>query len=203
MTTIFLGVEDDLSESTARAVLRVVFGASVELRRLHGKRAGGFGQIQKNILKYMNLAAQYPVLLVTDLDTWACPPALIAEWFGGRGIPSSMSFRVAVREIEAWLLADTDGFADYVGVSRRAVPTDVDSLADPKSTLISLAKKGRREIRAEIVPGKRNHSPQGLGYNTVLSHFVEEKWSATVASNNSESLKRAISDLARLKSNYV
>ncbi len=203
MSLIFVGVEDELSASTARAILRSVFGDGVEMKRLHANRAGGFGQIQINISKYTKLAANQCVLLITDLDQWNCPLTLISNWFGEVKIPDRMSFRVAVREIEAWIMADSDNFAEFLGVPNYAIPSNLDTLVDPKKVLVSLARKGRKEIRAEIVPSKGSNSPQGLGYNDALSGFVNEKWDAAGAGKRCDSLRRTLVDLKKLQHHLI
>jgi len=54
---------------------------------------------------------------------------------------------VAVREVEAWLLADGTNFSRFLRVQEGALPKDVEAIKDPKACLIGLARKSRsREI---------------------------------------------------------
>ena len=59
-----------------------------------------------------------------------------------------MCFRVAVAELENWLLADRVGFAGYFGVREGQIPDASDSIDDPKALLLRLAiSSRRREVR--------------------------------------------------------
>ena len=68
---------------------------------------GGFGRMRARLPGYRNASHVYPHLLLTDLDAYACPSALMADW-GVQSEPPRFLFRVAVREIEAWLMGDRD-----------------------------------------------------------------------------------------------
>jgi hypothetical protein len=69
-------------------------------------RKGGNGYLRSRIPSFCQLARYEPILLITDLDNWTCPAELRTRWLGGLTQPSTMLIRVAVREVEAWLLAD-------------------------------------------------------------------------------------------------
>src|SRR5712692_11428194 len=91
-----------------------------------------------------NAAAHWSCWLVlVDLDQdFACASALIVDWF-----PSPapyMRFRVVVRELEAWLLADAERFARFFSVKHSAIPKTPESLLDPKAALVGLAARSRR-----------------------------------------------------------
>lgn len=67
-----------------------------------------------------NQAARYsPWVVVVDLNAEAdCAPSLCAQWLPDPA--PNLCFRVAVREVEAWLLADGETLARFLGVSRRS-----------------------------------------------------------------------------------
>lgn len=199
MKTIFVGVEDDLSFRVAINLIGRVFTTGYSPQRLHARRAGGFGEIRGNLEKYLKLAIREPVVLITDLDRYQCAPSLIAEWFGKNEQSNFLCFRVAVREIESWLMADRTNFASYVGVSEAKVPRQIENESDPKSRLIAIAKNARKGVRDEIVRKGSARLSQALGYNDALSTFVDSNWNADAAAEQSNSLKRAIDSLARLK----
>jgi hypothetical protein len=101
-----------------------------------------------------------PVLLMTDLDHVECAPVLIDDWCGRHPLPKNMLFRVAVREVEAWLLADREGFSKYSGVPVEKIPRNPESLDDPKQMLMKLIRRyGYRKIKVEVLPdrGSLNH----------------------------------------------
>jgi hypothetical protein len=199
VSTVFLAVEDDLSEAVAEKLLGRVFGAACVPQRLGKGRARGSGQIRINLWKYADLARTQPVAVITDLDDHKCPIALINDWFGLRKIPAGMAFRIAVRETEAWLMADRAGLSMFLGVPERLIPDNVEAISRPKERLIGIAGRARRELRNEIVPARGSLARQGLGYNDVLSRFVRESWNADAAKSGSESLRRAISGFERLR----
>lgn len=113
-----------------------------------------------------------------------------------------MVFRVAVRAIEAWLLADRERIAAYLGVSLHSVPALPDALADPKQALVNLARKSRRRaIRDELVPREGSGRQVGPAYSSRLQDFVlhpADGWRPEVAAGNSDSLARCIRAIERL-----
>ncbi|MGK2872392.1 MAG: hypothetical protein ACSLFL_09070 [Alphaproteobacteria bacterium] len=196
MTEIYLATEDELSEAVAE---RLVMDSNKKLRvavRM-GKRGNGY--LKRKLPELMRVANSFPVLMLTDLDRIECPPALIAEWSSGRPLPREMLFRVAVREVEAWLLADREAFAAFVGAPPNKIPLNPDSLDDPKQTLLGFVRRyGRREIKADILPKSGSRCTVGLGYNQRLSRFVTELWEPERAATCSDSLARAFERLRNL-----
>jgi hypothetical protein len=124
-------VEGDTDEVIIRRVLEHV-GLTCGI--VYGKQ--GKSDLLKRLPNY-NKAAHYALwLAVVDLDQDArCAPNFVH-----RILPepaSRMCFRVAVRAVEAWLLADAEHLAAYLGVSATKIPHSPDSEVDPKTTLIN------------------------------------------------------------------
>jgi hypothetical protein len=158
----------------------------------------GFGKIKKNIKAY-NKAAKYDYyFVITDLDSaYGCAPLLIDSWLPDRR-NDRLVFRVAVREIESWLLADRKGFADFFAVSRELVPLNPDTIPDPKHAVITLAKRSRkRNIREAIVPID-DYASIGPGYNLVFQDYIQNHWDIAVARQYSPSLEKALRALDRI-----
>jgi len=131
--------------------------------------------------------------VLTDLDTAVCPPKLIKEWLSDSTQHHNLLFRVAVREVESWVLADRDHFAKFLGIMKELVPVDVDEIDDPKEYLINLVRKSRkRRLREDIVPTRGSTAKQGPNYNGCLISFVEESWVPNKAMRSSPSLRRTI-----------
>lgn len=195
MTYIYLAVEDKLSETVGERLLREHFGADVSITVLSG---GGFGYLKKSARKFAEIAKRNVVLLITDLDTAQCAPTLRNSWLAGMDIAETFVFRVAVREIEAWVMADVAAFAAFLKVSPAKIRSDVEAIHDPKAELIRLGRSAPREIRAELVPSAGVRAMVGLGYNAILANFVRNSWSPARASENSNSLSRARSRLEEL-----
>ena len=141
-------------------------------------------------------AAQFGIdsLLVTDLDAWATPNDLGRDWFGVlclSELPDGFIFRVAVHEIESWILADKDGLARYLLISPDNFPDNSDTIPDPKQFLLNLvAAKCRKKRFREMLPLKGQKI--GIGYNPVLSDFIDNQWDIDQAIFRSSSLKRAM-----------
>jgi hypothetical protein len=105
----------------------------------------------------------------------------------------NLIFRIAVREIESWLLADRTGFASFLNIKKQLIPLNPDGIRDPKRLLINLAKRShRRLIRNAIVPTPGNTARIGPDYNGQLSYFVTNIWNIEEALKNSDSLRRTV-----------
>jgi hypothetical protein len=189
---IHLATEDELSES-------VLFRLLSDAKRFAiGKRyrRGGNGYLKSTIAGWNRAAAGIPFLVLTDLDTHRCPSALIASWLTTAQHPN-LVFRIAVREVESWLLADRMNFAKYLGIAETLIPAKPDELLDPKQTLIELARKSRNKAhREDIVPRKGSTAKQGPDYNARLGKFVNTTWNPVTAAKSSPSLARAVAKLA-------
>ena len=190
---INLAFEDSLSESVLRVLLRGS-GRCYEVATLY--TGGGFGYLRQRVRGFNNAAKGIPFLLLTDLDTAECAPVLVREWLPVSPHPNLL-FRIAVREVESWLVADRENLARFLGIRVELVPFDPDSIPDPKSVLISLASKSRnRRLRDDIVPRPGSTSKQGPNYNGRLIGFVEHIWDPGVATATSASLRRTVEALA-------
>ncbi|MEM6270252.1 MAG: hypothetical protein AAF998_12495 [Bacteroidota bacterium] len=164
---------------------------------------GGFGYIRKRIRNFNRAARNLPFLVVTDLDDKPCPVALIAEWFP-EPMSDNMIFRIAVREVESWLLADRAGFAEFLGIAQNIVPFRPDEVTDPKAELLLLTRKcRRREVREDILPRDWAVIKQGPNYNGRLLEYVANTWDPTRAREASPSLDRMLSALDRFSFSYA
>lgn len=154
----------------------------------------GFGYIKKNINGFNQASIASTFFVLIDLDDFECPLSLLNEWLEK---PPNHNFicRVAVREIEAWLLADKEGFSEFTGVSLINFPDDPELERDPKRKLISIVKRSRkRQLKEDILPINNNASI-GPNYNERLMQFVLDYWEISRACNRSESLRRAFKQL--------
>lgn len=190
--SIILAVEDELSETVARKVTQY---ANPELKIVNCLRKNGFGYLKKKANDLNQTAKTFPVLLLTDLDNADCPMSLLSSWLNQPKHPNFV-FRIAVKEVESWLLADRAGMSQFLGVRNNGIPNDTDSIFDPKRLLINIARRSRdRAIRNELVPENSSTCNQGKGYNMKLSYFVEKSWDIDAACENSRSLSRAVINL--------
>ena len=186
---LHLVIEDELSEVVIRRLL-----ADTDRDYCVGSSYGrsGFGYLRKTANNWNAAAgAGTPILLLTDLDQHDCPPQLIDEWLN-HPCHENFLFRVAVREVESWVLADREGFAQFLGISSQLVPLQPDHVADPKQTLINLARRSRRRpLKESLVPRTGSTATQGPDYNGCLGDFVRAQWNSNAAKDRSPSLNRA------------
>ncbi len=193
MASIALATEDALSEEIGQ---RLVTDAGLNVvQRLRG---GGRGYLQKRMANFSEMARRLPVLVITDLDQVVCPPALIADWLPDRLHRRNLLFRVAVHEVESWLLADAEAMRELLGRGANALPRAPDSLRDPKATLLQLARRAPREVREDLLPSDGAVASRGLGYNARLCELVRRSWDPSRAARQSSSLRRARERLSEL-----
>jgi hypothetical protein len=190
-----IATEDELSEAVAVRLVNEAFGDGKIGNRLG--RAGN-GYLIKKLASLRQMAAREPVLILTDLDDTICAPNLLQKWSDGQAFPGNLLLRVAVRETEAWLLADRNGIANLLGISPNNIPPNPETLDDPKRFLLNLARKAKREVRSELIVAKGAVASQGLGYNRLLSSFVSGDWQLENAINRSTSLSKAVVRLRQL-----
>lgn len=194
-----LAVEDDLSEAVLQVMLR-----QAPRRYAVGTcyARGGFGYLRKTINGFNNAAKGTPFLVLTDLDVAECPPTLIKEWLRQPRHPNLL-LRIAVREVESWLLADRDAFAKFLGIRVELIPNNADRIADPKKFLIGLTRKSPfASLRKDIVPPQGSNREQGPDYNGRLSWFVWNRWRARRAKAHSPSLRRTVDRLSRFTPHF-
>ncbi|MNV69490.1 hypothetical protein D3C71_1624030 [compost metagenome] len=147
--------------------------------------------MKSRLQSFCEIAVHQPVFLLTDLDRVKCAPSLIKKWMSNLEQPQNLVFRVAIREIESWLLADHEAMRSLLGERIGKLPLDPDSLADPKQALLTLAGRAPREIREDLVAMDGALARQGLGYNAQLCQMVRSRWQPARAAERSESLARA------------
>lgn len=187
MLYVALATEDALSEAVGKRLLAEVAPpteANLCLRR------NGFGYLRSKMKNWCELAVQQPVVLLTDLDKHSCPSSLMDDWFGELSRPNQLIFRVAVREVESWLLADHEAMRQLMG-QKSKLPSEPDSIVDPKRYLLGLAQKASREIRQDLVMGNGISASQGIGYNARLTDMVANSWNPNRAAVRSPSLHKA------------
>lgn len=195
MQDIVIATEDVLSESVAE---RLVAETKSKLAVCNRIRKNGAGYLRSRFRNFCEIARLTPVLLVADLDTNTCPSALIEDWSRRDRNPGQLLFRVAVRQIESWILADREGIAKFLSVRVVHIPKTPDALTNAKQSLLRVAQKAPRKIREELVADRGAIASQGLGYNDLLSRFVRTSWNPKNAASRSDSLDRARMRLAEL-----
>ncbi|MFN0010024.1 MAG: hypothetical protein ACKVS8_00110 [Phycisphaerales bacterium] len=183
-------VEGELDEAVAR---RLVEHVGADLGLVYGKQGKPF--LLDKGPAWNQAARRNPWLVLIDQDADArCPGAIVAEVLTRRA--PLMCFRVAVREVEAWLMADRANFAKALQVPRQSIPANPELELDPKATVVALARRSQSaRITREMVPSATGGRAIGPAYNSVLARFAIESWSPEGAALVSLSLARALKQL--------
>lgn len=158
----------------------------------------GKGHLDQNIKRYNRAAETQPFIVVRDLDhDEPCAPELVA-----RLLPSpseNLLLRIAVRQVESWLLADRQAIASHFAVPKTAIPHTPDSLDNPKRALVAcLQRSRRREVRERMTPRPDSGAVVGPEYPSGIEAFVEQSWSVARAAEGSPSLARCVAAMERL-----
>jgi hypothetical protein len=160
---------------------------------VYGKQ--GKRNLIERLPRYNQAARFLPCLVIVDLDQDAdCAPPFVQGILPAPSV--GMQFRVAVRSIESWLLADAERLAAFLGIPVSKIPRNPDAEQNPKATLVNLARRSRRTaILKDMVPREGSGARVGPGYITRITEFViegESQWRPGVASQHSDSLSRCI-----------
>jgi hypothetical protein len=193
---ISAAVEGIVDEAVVR---RLIEHVGARLGTVYGK--SGKPQLLKNVRRYNEAARHGPWIVLVDLDGDAeCAPPFCAEWLPS--VAPQMCFMIAVREVEAWLLADREHLADFLHIPLSHIPLAPESIENPKQTMVNIARRSRlRAIQKDMVPRPESGRQVGPAYPSRLIEFVENKqkgWRPDVASASSSSLSRCLQCLHRL-----
>lgn len=182
-------------------VQRILEWAGLPCGRTFGEKGKDY---LLSVLPDYNQAARFsPWVAVVDLDQApGCAPVLVRQHLPH---PNRwMRFRVAVRAIESWLLADAETLAGFLAIPRARVPSLPEDEPDPKATLVSLARYSRRSaIVKDMVPRPGSGAKVGPAYTARLIEYVmaagSAQWRPEVAAQRSDSLHRCIAALHTLQ----
>jgi hypothetical protein len=183
------------------AIRRLAGDFAIRVSAVH--TPGGKHRLDRRLRNY-NAAARFgPWLVLRDLDHDAsCPAELIENRLPVRS--PNLMLRIAVRSIEAWLLADHFNFSRFFGIPDTLIPADPEALARPKRTVVDLARRSRRrEIRNNLVPAQGLSVETGAGYSAYLTEFINKSWTPASAAARSDSLRRCLKVLKNLDNRPV
>lgn len=164
---------------------------------------GGYGAIKSNCEAFLKMTKSgIHSFILTDLDKAECACSLIRRWFSIPDnndviLPPECIFRVAVKEVESWIIADHEAWGAFIGIPPANFSTQPDQLDDPKGHILSvIRRKGRKKIHREMLP--QGAAQIGPRYNDILCDFVENLWEPERAAKRSPSLDRALKALMRV-----
>lgn len=191
--SLVIAVEDELSGAVMSRLISFS-GRNFTINRIFNAR--GNVRLKDGMIKFRAASRVLPHIVLTDLDRCPCPPELIDNWNANQ-LPPQLLFRIAVREVEAWLMADRAGIAEFLHIDVSKVPHAPEAEEDPKRTLINLARKSRkRRLSQEIVPEAGSAAKIGPLYNTHFVDFVDSRWNIEQACLCAPSLDRTLSRIS-------
>lgn len=193
MTPIAVATEEQLSEAIALRLISEIPTPHHVTFKLGNK---GNGYLRSRMSSWYQMAQQQVMVVLTDLDRANCVVEFRDQWLTNVP-PDRLVFRVAVREVESWVLADHVAMRALIG-AKGVLPIAPDELPDPKQALLGLAKRAPKQVREDLLKTIDGKLAQGLGYNARLKEWVNSQWSPHRAAERSPSLARA-----RLRLNEV
>lgn len=189
-------VEGLIDEAVVRRLVEFAGGIPATIYGKQGKH-----HLLQHLKGYNRAARLQRWVVLVDLDQDAdCAPPFRGLWLPVAS--PGMCFRVAVREIEAWLMADRDRFSGFIGTSSSRIPRFPDLVDDPKRLVVALALHSRsRIIREELTPRPGSGRVVGSAYTSRMIEYVLDRdagWRPEVAMRASDSLRRCIVSLQTL-----
>ena len=120
LNSVILAVEDALSDAVATEILRS-FDIEVHVRIPISYQGNTY--LRRRAAE-LNRSAKGPpyVFMFTDLDSpGSCAPELIQSWVKAPLNPGFF-LRVAVMEVESWIMADRDALAAFLSIPVGRIP---------------------------------------------------------------------------------
>ena len=197
LNNLILVVEDRLTDAVATKILQH-FGIEIVKRVIYE----GNSYLEQKAQSYNQAAhEECGIFMLTDLDSPnLCPPTLIRSWVK-RHLSRWFFLRIAVMEIESWIMADRQAVSEFLAIPIGRIPRNTDEITDPKEFLVSLARRSRKtRLREALVPSRNDKSAKtGNEYNPRLIQFVRDHWNLERAATASPSLKRTLDRLVQGK----
>ena len=178
---------------------RIVEGRGAHVHRVQVQR--GKANVRRALPGYNRNARWSPWFVMVDLDQdFDCAAAMVSDWLPAPA--QYMRFRVVVRQVEAWLLADADHFSKWFAVSKGTIPEEPDRLPDAKATLIQLVATSRRlAVRQDMTPRLGSGRRVGPAYTSRIVEFASDPidgWRSEVAATRSPGLAKCLRRLDEL-----
>lgn len=164
---------------------------------------GGKAKLLERLKNFNQAARHSPWIVLIDLDREPCPVEFKVQLLPNPA--GQMCFRIVVRQIEAWLMADPEHLAHFLEVPEKRIPLMPESLPDSKAALLEVIRSSKNKaIRNNMLPRPELSHKEGVAYTLRLTEFVStapKRWRPEVAAQNAPSLARAIRCLEKLVTN--
>ena len=196
----FAYVEDEPSQAVLTKIIEYVNSQSTNRFVLHTDIpiiTHGFGNLQIQAKKFLSAATKgegIRSIFLADLDQKNSVQQIVNEWFNiacPALLPEKFIFRIAVHEIESWIIADINGIAKFLNVSTANFIIMPDDLEDPKQFLFNVIRSKCKSAKfRDMLPQKGQAI--GIEYNPQIVQFIKKNWNIQMALTKSPSLKRAV-----------
>lgn len=194
MTSFTAAVEGFVDEVV---LSRMASDVGLDVQRVY--QCGGKASLVRRLNGFNAAAMHAPWVVMVDLDRNACAVTYRAELLPQPA--PGMALRIAIRQVESWLLADREQAARWLSVNAARIPSDPERMDSPKAALVELARSSRRRrIRDSLVPSPTSGRQVGPQYVAEVTAYVQEHWRPDVARASSRSLDGALRALERLRS---
>ncbi len=192
--TVAAAVEGPVDEVVLRRVLEEAGLSLYPVYITHGKP-----MLLQRLSGFNHAAYAAPWVVLVDLDRDAdCAPSVLNQWLPHPA--PSMCFRIVVRAVEAWLLADREASASYLSVPLARIPLNPESLDNPKLALVAIARRSARgNIREGLVPRPESGRQVGPTYTSHMITYAQSVWRPEVAEQAADSLRRLRLRLSELR----
>ena len=209
MKSVYIVGEDD---ATRAVIERLIATYNNDLQIITSLPARG-SQIKKMISSFNSLALHNPVILLTDLDAEPCAPIAKKNLLCGLMGSRDFIINIACDEVEAWLMADTKGFANYFSIPVKDMPSFVPQKMQGRKALSEICLKVKSSwylthklahlstnsvIKDQISVPVSDLACKGKEYNSAIVPFVRKVWTPEKARQLSDSLNRMIVRISNL-----
>jgi hypothetical protein len=182
---MIIAAEDSVTLAIARKVVATVAGEGEIITVCPGGRSKLKARIPSLV---RSCYGGLKVVVCADLDMDPCLVRTRELWLPN-GVPQNMALAFAVREADAWLLADP-GIGRFLS-SSVPVPVDPEVIQDPKAALLNMARNSRsRAIREAMIHPNGSLTRVGPGYNATLINFISSGWDIEESLRRSASFRR-------------
>ncbi|MDE5947803.1 MAG: DUF4276 family protein [Prevotella sp.] len=208
---VYISGEDNV---TKEVIYRILSFVSPRFKVVGDIPARG-GEIKKKIPQCNSLAKLHPVIMLLDVDN-GCAPMLKSALLGDQKQSDGFLMNIAVDEAEAWLMADTEGFARYFGINSNDMPKAEANKQGGRKALIEmkfsmkssfvltheLIFKSNNSVLKQQIGVKEKGKTKGKEYNDAIVPFIKNVWNIKQAKINSDSLQRMLRRLECLLNKY-
>ena len=209
MKDVYIAGED---EATKAVIIRLLRDYAPNLHVVGELPARG-SQVKAKISNFNSLASRLPVILLTDLDDEPCGPIGKRNLLGTIVQQPDFCINIAVDEVEAWLMADREGFARYFGIPLAQMPVSAMQKMSGRKALPEMSvsvksswlfthdlmqRSTNAERKAQVAVSPVDRNSKGKEYNTAVVPFIHNVWNPEIALQGSDGLNRMIVRLGKI-----